>query len=149
MVSELAVVVSADIGLPIVLFVRSRVSGERRLDAAMVLCERRIARNVLHEVLRTRYRRTRTELDVVLPGDLRLPRPEEAGEGAGGRALVPAFSDSQETLPAFDDLVGAIERKGGERLVIEIVGRGAGIELGAAVALEQSETQFVLRIQTM
>ena len=57
MVSELAVVVSTDIGLPIVLFVRSRVSGERRLDAAMVLCELRIARNVLPEVLRSRYRR--------------------------------------------------------------------------------------------
>ena len=102
----------------------------------MVLCELRIARNVLHEVLRTRYRRTRTELDVVLPGELRLPRPEEIGKRAGCRALVPAFSSSQETLPAVGDLVGAVERKGGERLVIEIVGRGAGIEVGAAVALE-------------
>src|SRR5438876_384039 len=149
MASELTVVVSADIGLPIVLFLRSHVSGEGRLDRAMVLRERRIARNVLREVFCSRYRGTRTELDVVLPGDLPLPRPEKTGESAGSRALVPAFSGSHETLPTVGDLVGRVERIGGERLVIEIVGRGAGIEVRAAVALEYRETQFVPCIHTM
>src|ERR1700704_194051 len=138
-VSELTVVVSADIRLPIVLFVGSHVSGERRLDRAMVLRKLRIARNVLRQIFRARYCGARSELDVVLPGELRLPRSEEAWESPGSRALVPAFSDSYQTLPAVGDLVGAVERKGGKRLVIEIVGRGAGIEVRTAVALEYGE----------
>src|SRR5439155_7386114 len=148
-VSELAVVVCADIRPPFVLFVRSRISGERRLDCAMVLRERRIARNALRHVFRSRYRGARTELDVVLPGELRLPRSEETGEGTGGGAPVLALSGSEETSPAVRDLVGAIEGKSGERLVIDGVNRGVVVEMRAAVALEYREAQFIPGAQTM
>src|SRR5882672_5403599 len=136
MVSELTVVVFAEIRLPIVLFVRSHVSGERRPDRAMVLRERGIARNVLRQIFGARCRGARTKLDVVLPGELRLPRPEEAREGPGSRALVLAFSGSYQTLPAAGDPAGAIERKGGNRLMIHGVDRGVVVQMRAPVALE-------------
>jgi len=42
-----------------------------------------------------------------------------------------------------------MKRKSGKRLLIEIVGHGAGIEVRVAVALEYREAQFVPCIQMM
>src|SRR5262249_21196699 len=129
-----------------VLFVGTGVARKRGLDRALVLGERGIAGHVLNQILGTRDHRSWSELDVILPGVLRLPGAEDAREDAAGRALVPPLSRLEEAFPGVGELIGAVDRERRERLVVHGVHRGVVVEMRVTVAEEHREPRLVPRV---
>src|ERR1051325_8001803 len=141
--AELAVVVLAHVGLPEVLLVVPGIAAERGLHVAIGLRVRRVARHVLRKIFDTGDRRSRAHHDVVLPRELWLAGGESARKRAAYFLVVRALAEPHQAFPRLVDLVRAIDRISGERLVIDVIRGRTIVEVRLADALENGEAELV------
>src|SRR6266480_5019890 len=109
----------------------------------------RVARDPLRQILEPCDRGSRADFDVVLPGQLRLRRPDETREGARHHEVVRALSRPDHASPDPVYLIAAVDGVSRKCLVIHVVGCRPSIEVCCAIAPECRETDLVSLIQML